>query len=129
MERGFERRSPGDQVNVRASDFCGDGHGSLRYWNGDRSEDSVDLRGYLIVALRDKFRPPVAGHEVSRTGRFFGVTERGVDDDRRESGMEQFFPLLLLPMAFGEVGKLARGESPELRLVNPQVIPGMTPEV
>jgi hypothetical protein len=103
--------------------------GSLRYWNGDRSEDGVDLRGYLIVALRDKIRPLVTGHEVSRTGRFFGVAERGVDDDRGKAGVEQFLSLLLLPMAFGEVGKLARRKPPELRLINPQVIPGMTPQV
>ena len=43
--------------------------------------------------------------------------------------MEQFFPLLLLPVAFGQIGKLARCEPPELSLVNPQVIPGMTPQV
>jgi len=43
--------------------------------------------------------------------------------------MEQFFPLLLLPVAFSQIGKLARCEPPELSLVNPQVVPGMTPEV
>jgi len=103
--------------------------GSLRHWNGDRSKDCVDLRGYLVIALFGRGGALVSGHEVSRTGRFFGVTERGVDDDRREPGMEQFFPLLLLPVAFGQVGKLARREPPELSLVNSQVIPGMTPEV
>jgi hypothetical protein len=55
------------------------------------------------------------------------VTERGVDDDRRKPGVEQFFPFLLLPVAFGQIGKLTRCKPPELRLVNPQVIPGMTP--
>jgi hypothetical protein len=43
--------------------------------------------------------------------------------------MEQFFPLLLLPVALSQIGKLARCELPELSLVNLQVVPGMTPEV
>ena len=95
--------------------------------NGDRSENCVDLRGYFVVALFRRDGAPVSGHEVSRTGGLFGVTERGVDDDRRKPGVEQFFPFLLLPVAFGQIGKLTRCKPPELRLVNPQVIPGMTP--
>jgi hypothetical protein len=43
--------------------------------------------------------------------------------------MEQFFPLLLLPVAFGQIGKLTRCKPPKLCLVNPKVIPGMTPQV
>jgi hypothetical protein len=43
--------------------------------------------------------------------------------------MEQFLALLLLPVAFGQIGKLPRCEPPEFSFVNPQVIPGMTPQV
>jgi hypothetical protein len=102
---------------------------SLLSGYGDRSKDCVDLGGDLAITLFRRDGALVSRHEVSRTGRFFGVTERSVDDDRREPGMEQFFPLLLLPVAFSQIGKLARCEPPELSLVNPQVVPGMTPEV
>jgi hypothetical protein len=76
--------------------------------NGDRSENCVDLSGYFVVALFRLDRTLVSGHEISGACWFFGMTERGVDDDRREPGMEQFFPFLLLPVALGQIGKLAR---------------------